>query len=77
MRINRLEIFTGNIKAQLKFYRDLLGLAIKDEDENSFEVAIGFSILKFTSSTSSLRIILPFISPTSRRKKHLHGLNPG
>ncbi|HSJ11087.1 MAG TPA: VOC family protein [Gillisia sp.] len=71
MKINRLEISTGNLKAQLKFYRNLLGLAIKGEDENSFEVAIGFSILKFTSSTSFTPYHIAIHIPDKQEEKAL------
>lgn len=50
MKINRLEIKTDKLNAQLHFYRDVLGLVTRDENDHSFEVLIGYSVLKFISS---------------------------
>jgi len=47
MKIEKLEIATADIKKQLHFYRDLLGLEIRDQKEKSFEIVIESSILKF------------------------------
>src|SRR5680860_1374134 len=47
MKIEKLEIATADIGKQLHFYRDLLGLEIRDQEERSFEIVMGFSILKF------------------------------
>ncbi|MDR5589772.1 VOC family protein [Christiangramia sp. SM2212] len=47
MKINRLLVFSNNIEAQLKFYRDLLGFNISNYSENSFEIKSGYSILRF------------------------------
>lgn len=47
MKIEKLEIATADIGKQLHFYRDLLGLEIRDQKERSFEIVMGFSILKF------------------------------
>ncbi len=47
MKIEKLEIATADIGKQLHFYRDLLGLEIRDQEESSFEIVMGFSILKF------------------------------
>lgn len=46
MKIERLEIKSADVKEQLKFYRDLLGLEIKNYKEESFEVELGYSMLK-------------------------------
>lgn len=50
MKIQRLEIQSGNLKEQLHFYRDVMGLEARDLNEDSFEVFIGYSVLKFISS---------------------------
>jgi len=47
MKIEKLEIATAEIGKQLHFYRNLLGLEIRNQKKYSFEIAIGFSILKF------------------------------
>jgi catechol-2,3-dioxygenase len=52
MKIEKLEIATADIEKQLHFYRDLLGLKIRNQEERSFEIAIGFSILKFRQDTN-------------------------
>jgi catechol-2,3-dioxygenase len=49
MKIEKLEIKSRNVGEQLKFYRDLLGLAINNYSEETFEVQVGFSVVKFVS----------------------------
>ncbi len=51
MKIEKLEIATADIGKQLHFYRDLLGLEIRDLKDRSFEIVMGFSILKFRQDT--------------------------
>jgi len=46
MKIEKLEIATADIGKQLHFYRDLLGLEILEQEEMSFKIAMGFSVLK-------------------------------
>ncbi len=47
MKIEKLEIATPDLAKQLFFYRDCLGLEIREQKEGSFEIVMGFSILKF------------------------------
>lgn len=46
MRIEKLKIFTSQPEKQLRFYRDVLELDIRISSKDSFEVKIGFSVLK-------------------------------
>jgi catechol-2,3-dioxygenase len=52
MKIEKLEIASADIGKQLHFYRDLLELEIRDQDERSFEIVMGYSILKFWQDTN-------------------------
>ncbi len=52
MKIEVLEIKTGDVGAQLKFYRDFLGLEIQNYQEESFEVKLGYSILKLIQDSN-------------------------
>lgn len=47
MKINQLTIYSSNIKSQLKYYRDELNFEINNYSEKSFELKLGYSILKF------------------------------
>lgn len=47
MKINRLKVFSSDIKSQLKFYRDELDFEVKNYSEKSFELELGYSILEF------------------------------
>ena len=71
MKINRLEILTGNLKAQLQFYRDLLGLETRGENENFFEIIVGYSVLKFTSSTNFTPYHIAIHIPDKQEEKAL------
>lgn len=53
MKIERLEIRSGDVGEQLKFYRDLLGLEIRNYKEESFEVELGYSVLKLVQDESA------------------------
>jgi len=47
MKITKLTIYSSNIEAQLKFYRDQLDFSVKDHSEKSFELEVGYSVLRF------------------------------
>ena len=47
MKITKLTIYSSNIEAQLKFYRDQLDFSVKDHSEKSFELQVGYSVLRF------------------------------
>lgn len=53
MKIEWLEIKCANVTAQLKFYRDLLELKTSDYNEKSFEVAIGYTQIKFIQDSAA------------------------
>lgn len=46
MKIEKLEIYSGQVQEQYRFYRDVLELEIQNHSEDSFEVLTGYSILK-------------------------------
>lgn len=47
MTIKRLQLHCKPLQKQLQFYRDTLGLPIIRQEDNSFEVQIGSSLLRF------------------------------
>lgn len=47
MKIEKLEIYSGQVQEQYRFYKDVLELEIQNHSEDSFEVVTGYSILKF------------------------------
>lgn len=53
MKIEKLEIQTRDAGAQLKFYRDLMGLNVKNYTERSFEVKIGYTGVKFVETENA------------------------
>ncbi len=63
MKIESLHIYTANLEEQLKFFRDLFRLKIQNYSENSFEVVIGYSILKFTQSANATPYHIAFHIP--------------
>lgn len=53
MRIERLELKSKHLAEQLKFYRDILELEIPVYNESSFEVKVGYTIIKFTEDENA------------------------
>lgn len=53
MKIEELEIYTTRLAEQKNFYREILELEILNENQISFEVQLGFSILKFVYKKNS------------------------
>ncbi|MCP9199737.1 VOC family protein [Gramella sp. GC03-9] len=47
MKINKLTVYSSRIKKLLKFYRDELGFEIREYAEKSFELKLGYSVLRF------------------------------
>ncbi|MGM0934761.1 MAG: VOC family protein [Bacteroidota bacterium] len=47
MKIHKLQLYSLNFRGQLHFYRDTLGLKVKQNSEENFEVQIGYSLLEF------------------------------
>ncbi|SDR98482.1 glyoxalase [Gramella sp. MAR_2010_147] len=47
MKIRKLVVYSNNIESQLKFYQDRLGFAVIDQSEDSFELQLGYSVLRF------------------------------
>ncbi|MCM4157895.1 VOC family protein [Gramella sp. AN32] len=53
MKITQLKIFSQNIKEQLRFYKDELDFELTSYDETSFELQLGYSVLRFEKSTKA------------------------
>lgn len=63
MKIERLEIQTENLVEQLKFYKETLGLETFNRKDNSFELKIGFSILKIIEDKQATPYHIAFHIP--------------
>ncbi|MCF4100924.1 VOC family protein [Gillisia sp. M10.2A] len=74
MKIERLEIGAGNIRDQLKFYRDLLGFEIQNYKESSFEIQTGYSVLKFVENQDFTPYHIAFHIPDKQEEKALNWL---
>ena len=53
MKIEELEIYTARLNQQKDFYRQVMKLEIAEEDAESFEVRLGFSIIRFIEKENS------------------------
>jgi len=71
MKIEKLEIATADIGKQLHFYRDLLALEIRDQEESSFKIVVGSSILKFRQDTNFTSYHIAFHIPDKQEEKAL------
>lgn len=71
MKIERLEIRSSNVAAQLKFYRDLLGLKTDSYDEESFEVTAGYTQIKFIQDAAATPYHIAFHIPDKQEEEAL------
>lgn len=69
MKINRLTIYTSNIEGQLKFYRDRLDFPVKDNSEDSFELQVGYSVLRFEYKEESTPYHIAFHIPDRQEEE--------
>ncbi|CAM4167728.1 VOC family protein [Gillisia limnaea] len=74
MKIVSLEISTTRLLKQLRFYRDTLGLEINNEDEDSFEVSLGYSVLKFQQNEDATPYHIAFHIPDKQENQALKWL---
>lgn len=71
MKIKKLQIWSGNVAEQLKFYRDLLGLEILKYNEDSFEVQVGYSVLKIVHQEDATPYHIAIHIPDRQEEKAL------
>lgn len=71
MRIQRLQIYSDNIKEQLRFYRDELNLKITDYSEDFFEVQTGYSTIKFQQKENAKPYHIAFHIPDNQHNEAL------
>lgn len=74
MKIERLEIFAPDVKEQLRFYEQSLELEINNVTETSFEVVVGYSVLKVQHSAQATPYHIAFHIPANQEKKALQWL---
>ena len=71
MKIHKLQIYSDNIKEQLRFYRDKLNCKITDYTEDSFEVKTGCSTLRFQHKENATAYHIAFHIPDFQHKEAL------
>ncbi|CAL65617.1 VOC family protein [Christiangramia forsetii] len=71
MKINRLTVYSCNIEAQLKFYRDQLNFEVKSSSKDSFEIQAGYSILKFQYKENATPYHIAFHIPDRQEEEAL------
>ncbi|WP_037319984.1 VOC family protein [Salegentibacter sp. Hel_I_6] len=71
MKIHKLEIYSDNIKEQLRFYRDHLNLNITDYSEEHFEVETGYSTIKFQQKENATAYHIAFHIPDNQHNEAL------
>ena len=74
MKIEFLKLFTSNIKAQERFYREVLGLEVSRISENIIRIKTGFSTLEFEASTTATPYHVAFHIPSLSEGKALKWL---
>jgi catechol-2,3-dioxygenase len=68
MKIKKLQLYTSNVKEQLRFYRDTLNLEVQNFAEDSFEVYVGFSNLKFQQKEGATAYHIAFHIPDKQHE---------
>ncbi len=68
MKIHKLQIYTDNIREQLRFYRDKLNFKITDYTEDYFEVEIGYSTIRFQYKENATAYHIAFHIPDNQHK---------
>jgi catechol-2,3-dioxygenase len=53
MKIEFLTLYTSRLKEQQDFYKDILGLPVKNVKEKSFQVEMGYTVLEFRQQDSA------------------------
>lgn len=74
MKINSLSIYTSNIEAQLEFYRDELGFEVQNYSEDSFELKVGYSFLKFEKNLNATPYHIAFHIPDRQEREAVEWL---
>lgn len=74
MKIHKLQIYSDNLKEQLRFYRDQLNLKITDYGDDSFEVQTGFSSLRFQYKEKATSYHIAFHIPDNQYHQALDWL---
>ncbi|MDT0644366.1 VOC family protein [Zunongwangia sp. F363] len=74
MKIAELQIFTSRPEEQKKFYRDTLGLEVLKETKDTFEIKLGFSLLKFTKKAGATPYHIAFHIQDRQEKQALEWL---
>jgi len=71
MKIQQLCLYTSNIPRQYHFFKEELGMKILNYSENSFEVACGYSILKFEYQENHVPAHYAFHIPDEQEEEAL------
>src|SRR5690606_9521941 len=71
MKIQRLEITSPNLDEQRQFYHHTLGLEFQNDTGKSFEVNVGFSVLKITQDPGATPYHIAFHIPPKAIKPAL------
>ncbi|OEY73201.1 VOC family protein [Salegentibacter salarius] len=71
MKIHKLQIYSDNLKEQLRFYRDTLNLKITDNSDDYFEVETGYSTLRCQQKENATAYHIAFHIPDNQHKEAL------
>ena len=63
MKIRKLTVYTSNIQEQLEFYQEELNFEIINSTEKSFEIVVGYSLLRFESREKTTPYHIAFHIP--------------
>lgn len=74
MIIRELTLYTNHLQEQTQFYQKILGLTIVDKKENSFDIKIGHTTLRFCYKTKATPYHFAFNIPSNKDDEALNWL---
>ena len=69
MKIHKLTVYTNQLQKQLKFYNERFGFSIQTQTEKSFELNIGYSLLRFEQAEQITPYHIAFHIPDRQEKE--------
>lgn len=72
MKIKELKLFTNKLLQQKIFYTQTIGFELVEENENSFSIKVGWSVLTFQASQNQHLYHYCFLIPSNKLNEALH-----
>lgn len=71
MKFKKLKLYTNQLESELKFYSEILGFEILEQNQNFFSVKVGWSELSFEKSENEYKYHYCFLIPSNKLNEAL------